>query len=80
MKYPECITVGQLIEELSKLPKDMLVGRHGHFGEFHEMTKSDFYVSRSYRVSNGAYWRTADKSDTVEHLQVSPPDIGEEPD
>jgi len=42
--------VGDLIKHLQKFPKDMLVGRSGHFGEFNSMNANDFYMKNAYLI------------------------------
>jgi hypothetical protein len=67
-------TIEQLIKHLSIFPKDTLVGKIGHFGEFHEMDKSDFDFSHSYR--DHQYKET----ESLNVIDINIPYIGEEPD
>lgn len=74
----KCITVGEVIEVLKTFPKDALFGKVGHFGEFNEMNKTDFWLRRSYVTANG-YWRDANQEEVMV-VDVTFPDIGPDPD
>ena len=69
------LTIKELIEHLSQFPKDMRIGRCGHFGEFNAMDKSDFYTKKVIYSSKGL--DDGEEGNTV--LHISPPDIGLEP-
>lgn len=79
-KYNPCMTVRELIKSLSGLDQNMLVGCHGHFGEFYEITENNIGVDFSYRVPIGETWRSTDDRAKISHLVITLPDIGPEPD
>lgn len=84
-KFQEVInracTVAQLIDYLKTLPPDLRVGVAGHFGEFHPMDIGDFFYhpDRSTFVLADGDWRH-DNPFPMNFLEVTAPDIGEEPD
>jgi hypothetical protein len=71
------LTVGKLIEHLQKYPKDMLVGKVGHYGEFHYMNESDFTLSNAYYESREY---EINQRDLGKVLDIMAPNIGEDPD
>lgn len=77
-KINKMLTVEKLIEHLKTFPKDALVGKVGHFGEFNEMDESDFYVSKAY-ITASESWRDNERKD-VEVIEIMCPDIGPDPD
>lgn len=80
-EFRDCITVGRFIQHLQKLPKDMLVGRVGHFGEINEIDKGDIQVVEGYRVPKNKTWREVlQKELKIKLLEIYVPDIGPEPD
>jgi len=80
-EYRDCITVKELIKLLETFPKDMKIGRVGHFGEFNEMDKYYFDKTRAYLVPKNKSWRDGvEIGNRVDVLNISTPDIGEEPD
>lgn len=82
------LTIGDLKKIIQDLPEDMLVGRVGHFGEAHFMSKGDFGVKTAYfnQYKDGRVcknWRGEHRMTErvdVEVFEVSSPDIGETPE
>lgn len=73
------ITIGQLIEHLKTLSPDIFIGKVGHFGEAHLMSKYNFsYIRRSY-ITPSESWRD-DNEHHIDILDVSVPNIGPNPD
>lgn len=79
------ISVGEVIELLKEFPADAKFGVHGHFGEFHGMSKYDFtYTSGEHPqlvnyITPSGIWR----DDTQKHVKavlIDAPNIGPDPD
>ena len=74
------ITVEQMIKKLQGLDPSgkMPVVVRGHFGEAHPVSLYGFGVANTYTTENGG-WR-GDEKINFKALEISPIDIGEEPD
>ena len=75
----EALTIQQLIDHLKTLPADVYVGRVGHFGEAHLMSKYNFSYTREAYITPSGYWRD-DKEFKIKILAIEAPDIGPNPD
>jgi len=77
----EIITVGKLIEMLSTFDKNLPVGIIGHFGEFHELDYDclNQFEAKVNRSTTYKSWRELSQDDNERVLNISVPDIGEEP-
>ena len=72
------LTVEKLINHLKTFPKDTLVGKVGHFGEFNEMDESDFYARKAY-ITTSEDWRNGVRKN-IGVVEIMCPDIGPDPD
>ena len=72
----EELTVETLIEHLKKFPPKTPVGIVGHYGEFYPMDAYNISKYRTYREGTPRSKRES----YFDAINISPPDIGPEPD
>lgn len=81
-RLDKMMTVADLIEHLKTMDPTLKVGRSGHFGEMHEMTKHDFYAGNptAYVTPDGPWSWREEPQVHVSFVNVNSPDIGPDPD
>ena len=68
--------VSEMITLLQKFDPCLEVGAVGYYGEFYPMDKYDFYQSSACDERNRKHFKTGVR---FKMLQISCPDIGDEP-
>ena len=74
-KNKDYFTVKQMIEELSKLPGDMFVGRADHFGDFMPIYKDSIVTSLVFLPGV-----VKSHKNMMRICEIQMPNIGEDPD
>jgi len=72
--------IKDLIALLNTMDKNLVVGTKGHFGEFYPMNKYNFSVSSTFKELSREQRNRNMQAKEFEILNISTPDIGEDPD